>query len=104
MITLTAPVLEKIMLAEKRIDVFLNICEGYEFEDEEDKVKVSCNRSCQRFGTLRLPFTGADQIALIQPAKMQSVADANNIMVKAIGCITWKKLKNWWQTYDTPLW
>ena len=38
MITMTAPVMEKIRaLAEsKEFDVFLNICEGYEFEDEED--------------------------------------------------------------------
>ena len=38
LVTLTAPVFEKIQaLADsKEFDVFLNICEGYEFEDEED--------------------------------------------------------------------
>ena len=38
MVTLTAPVYDKIKaLAESNeFDVFLNICEGYEFEDEED--------------------------------------------------------------------
>ena len=38
MVTLTAPVAEKIQaLAESgEFDVFLNICEGYEFEDMEE--------------------------------------------------------------------
>ena len=38
MTTMTAPVMEKIRaLAEKKeFDVYLNICEGYEFEDDED--------------------------------------------------------------------
>ena len=39
MVTLTAPVAEKIhTLADSgEFDVFLNVCEGYEFEDEEDE-------------------------------------------------------------------
>ncbi len=38
MVTLTAPVMDKVRaLAEsKKFDIFLNVCEGYEFEDEED--------------------------------------------------------------------
>ena len=83
MITLTAPVMEKIrILAEKKeFDVFLNICEGYEFEDEEDKVKgYHAIEVVNALETLRLPFTGADSNCF-DPTReeMQAVADANNI-------------------------
>ena len=54
MVTMTAPVMDKIRaLAEKKeFDVFLNVCEGYEFEDEEDDdIGISCDRSCSGIGS-----------------------------------------------------
>ena len=43
MVTMTAPVKEKIKaLAESgEFDIFINICEGYEIEDDEDEEVVS---------------------------------------------------------------
>ena len=63
MVTLTAPVMDKIRaLAESNeFDVFLNICEGYEFEDEEDQeIGYSALEVVQALEALQLPFTGAD--------------------------------------------
>src|SRR3989337_4461763 len=83
MITMTAPVMDKIRaLADKKeFDVFLNLCEGYEFEDEEDDVigyhAIEVVQALEAFG---LPFTGADSNCF-DPTReeMQTVADANKI-------------------------
>ncbi|HNF93287.1 MAG TPA: hypothetical protein PLQ75_01445, partial [Anaerolineales bacterium] len=63
MVTLTAPVEEKIKaLAESgEFDVFLNVCEGYEFEDEEDEeLGYEASEVVEALEALNLPFTGAD--------------------------------------------
>ena len=63
MVTLTAPVEEKIRaLAEaEEFDVYLNICEGYEFEDEEDEeLGYEANEVVEALEALNLSFTGAD--------------------------------------------
>ncbi|MBN8583088.1 MAG: hypothetical protein J0L96_20655 [Anaerolineae bacterium] len=83
LVTLKAPVLEKIQaLAEsKEFDVFLNICEGYEFEDEEDdEIGYEADEVVQALERLDLPFTGADSHCF-DPTReeMQTIADANNI-------------------------
>ncbi|GAB4541543.1 MAG: hypothetical protein Fur002_10150 [Anaerolineales bacterium] len=83
MITLTAPVFEKIQaLAEsKEYDVFLNICEGYEIEDEEDKkIGYEAIEVVQALEALNLPFTGADS-RCFDPTReeMQAIADAHGI-------------------------
>lgn len=83
MVTLTAPVMDKIRaLAEsKEFDVFLNICEGYEFEDEEDQeIGYSALEVVQALEALQLPFTGAD-LNCFDPTReeMQAIADANGI-------------------------
>ena len=90
MVTLTGPVMEKIRaLAEKNeFDVFLNVCEGYEFEDiqgEEEKLKddesdyrgIEVVHALEKLG---LPFTGADSNCF-DPTReeMQAVAEANGI-------------------------
>ncbi|MDD2923424.1 MAG: hypothetical protein PHQ36_14155 [Anaerolineales bacterium] len=83
MITLTAPVFDKIRaLAEKKeYDVFLNICEGYEFEnDEDDKTGYQAIEVVQALEALSLPFTGADSNCF-DPTReeMQAIADAHHI-------------------------
>ncbi len=83
LVTLKAPVFEKIQaLAEsKEFDVFLNICEGYEFEDEEDdEIGYEADEVVQALERLDLPFTGADSHCF-DPTReeMQTIADANNI-------------------------
>lgn len=83
MVTLTAPVEERIRaLAESgKYDLFLNVCEGYEFEDAEDDDwgyhGIDVVRSLEE---LNLVFTGADS-RCFDPSReeMQAVADANGI-------------------------
>jgi D-alanine-D-alanine ligase len=81
MVTLTAPIRDKIRaLAEKKeFDVYLNICEGYEF-DEDDKLSYQAIEVVKALEELNLPFTGADS-GCFDPTReeMQTVADANGI-------------------------
>ncbi|MFN8414618.1 MAG: hypothetical protein U0Z26_19730 [Anaerolineales bacterium] len=83
MVTLTAPVMDKIRaLAEsKRYDLFLNVCEGYEFEDlEDDELGYNAIEVVEALEKLKLPFTGAGSNCF-DPTReeMQAVADANGI-------------------------
>lgn len=83
MVTLTAPVMDKIRaLAEsKKFDVFLNVCEGYEFEDEEDdELGYEGIEVVDALEKLQLPFTGADS-KCFDPTReeMQELADANGV-------------------------
>jgi D-alanine-D-alanine ligase len=81
MVTMTAPVKDKIRaLAEKKeFDLFLNICEGYEFE-ADDTLGYQAIEVVQALEELGLPFTGADSNCF-DPTReeMQAVADANGI-------------------------
>lgn len=83
MVTLTAPVLDKVRaLAESgKYDIYLNICEGYEFEDEEDdELGYQGIEVVEALEKLNLPFTGAGSNCF-DPTReeMQAVADANGI-------------------------
>jgi D-alanine-D-alanine ligase len=87
MATLSAPVMDNIReLAEKKeFDIFLNICEGYEFEgyDEDDDYEEGSYHGIevvQALEALNLPFTGADSNCF-DPTReeMQAVADAKRI-------------------------
>lgn len=88
MVTLSAPVLENIRkLAESgKYDVFLNICEGYEYDgygeeaegfEEGDYHGIEVVEALE---ALNLPFTGAGSNCF-DPSReeMQAVADANGI-------------------------
>jgi D-alanine-D-alanine ligase len=83
MITLTAPVFERIksLVESGEFDVFINICEGYEFEDaQDDKHGYHGYEVVEALEKLKLPFTGAD-LRCFDPTReeMQAVADANGI-------------------------
>ena len=83
MVTMTAPVMEKIRaLAEsKKYDIFINICEGYEFEDDEDdQLGYQAIEIVQALEAFGLPFTGADTNCF-DPTReeMQSKADAAGV-------------------------
>lgn len=83
MVTLTAPVMDKIRaLAEsKKFDLFLNVCEGYEFEDlEDDELGYDAIEVVEALEKLKLPFTGAGSNCF-DPTReeMQAIADANGI-------------------------
>jgi D-alanine-D-alanine ligase len=83
MVTLTAPVFDKIRaLAEKKeFDIFLNVCEGYEFEDlEDDELGYDGIEVVNALEKLGVVFTGAGSNCF-DPSReeMQSVADAHGI-------------------------
>src|SRR5688572_9442327 len=83
MVTMTAPVREKIKaLAESgEFDIFINLCEGYEFEDlEDDKKGYQAIEVVQALEELNLPFTGADSNCF-DPTReeMQAKADAAGV-------------------------
>ena len=83
MVTLTAPVYDKIKaLAESNeFDVFLNVCEGYEFEDEEDdELGYLAFEVVEALEALGLPFTGADSNCF-DPTReeMQAVAEDHGV-------------------------
>ena len=83
MLTLTAPVFDKIKAwAEKKeFDLFLNLCEGYEFEDlEDDLLGYDAVDVVRVLESLNLPFTGAES-KCFDPTReeMQAVADANGV-------------------------
>jgi len=83
MVTITAPVMDKIRaLAEKKeFDVFLNLCEGYEFEDkEDDELGYDALEVVHALEALNLPFTGAGSNCF-DPTReeMQAVAEANQV-------------------------
>ncbi len=81
MITMTAPVMDvlKSLAQKNEFDVYLNICEGYEDDDQDDSgyPGMEVVRSLE---ALNLPFTGADS-KFYDPTReeMQAAADANGI-------------------------
>jgi len=81
MVTLEAPVFEKIKtLADQgKYDVYLNVCEGYE-EDDEYELEYGGIDVIQVLEQLNLPYTGANP-RFYDPTReeMQAAADANGI-------------------------
>jgi D-alanine-D-alanine ligase len=83
MVTLTAPVREKIKaLAEKKeFDAYLNVCEGFDFSDDSDlDVRYHGIEVVQALEEFNLPFTGTGSNCF-DPTReeMQAVADARGI-------------------------
>ncbi|MCL4274276.1 MAG: hypothetical protein KJZ77_10435 [Anaerolineales bacterium] len=83
MVTMLAPVKENIraLAGSGKYDIFLNICEGYEFEDmEDDDWGYHGIEVVQALEELNLLFTGAES-RCFDPTReeMQAVADANGI-------------------------
>ena len=81
MVTLQAPVLEKIqaIAAQNKFDVYLNVCEGYE-DGEEDVYTYRGIDVINALEQLNLPYTGANP-RFFDPSReeMQAAADANGI-------------------------
>lgn len=80
MVTVAAPVMDLLQsLAERNeFDVYLNICEGY--EGDEDQQGYDGIEVVRCLEALNLPFTGADS-KFFDPTReeMQAAADANGI-------------------------
>jgi D-alanine-D-alanine ligase len=81
MVTVTAPVMEllKSLAGKNEFDVYLNMCEGYE-EDDEDELAYQGIDVVKGLEALNLPFTGASS-KFYDPTReeMQAAADANGI-------------------------
>ena len=95
MVTMTPPVEEKLraLASQNKYDVYLNLCEGYEFTEyeyyesddgEEDDNEIVGGYQAidvvRVLEQLNLPFTGADS-RCFDPSReeMQAIADANGI-------------------------
>lgn len=83
MVTMTAPVRDKLreLIESKKYDIFLNVCEGYEIEDDEDDQKgYQAIEVVQALEEFNVPFTGAGSNCF-DPTReeMQAKADANNV-------------------------
>jgi len=82
MVTMTAPVRDKIreLIESKKYDIFLNVCEGYEIEDEEEDWGYHALEVVQALEEFNAPFTGAGSNCF-DPTReeMQTKADANNV-------------------------
>jgi D-alanine-D-alanine ligase len=81
MVTMTDPVIEVLreLDARKEFDVYLNICEGYE-NDDDSEWKYQGIDVIKALAELNLPFTGADS-SFFDPTReeMQAAADANGV-------------------------
>lgn len=81
MVTMTDPVIDVLRELDARheFDVYLNICEGYEYDDESDwrYEGIDVVRALEE---LNLPFTGADS-GFFDPTReeMQAAADAHDV-------------------------
>ena len=81
MFTVTDPVMDILreLDALKRFDVYLNICEGYEYDDDSEW-KYQGIDVVRALEELNLPFTGADS-TFFDPSReeMQAAADAHGV-------------------------
>jgi len=81
MVTMTDPVLEVLreLDARKEFDIYLNLCEGYEHDEDADweYEGIDVVRALEE---LNLPFTGADS-RFFDPTReeMQAAADAHGV-------------------------
>jgi D-alanine-D-alanine ligase len=82
MITMTDPVMEVLRALDARgeFDVYLNLCEGYEPDDEEESPEYEGIDVVCALEELNLPFTGADS-KFFDPTReeMQAAADAHGV-------------------------
>jgi D-alanine-D-alanine ligase-like ATP-grasp enzyme len=81
MVTMTDPVMEVLreLEARNKFDVYLNICEGYEKDDDSDWEYQGID-VIKALEELNLPFTGANS-SFYDPTReeMQAAADANGV-------------------------
>jgi len=81
MVTMTDPVLDvlRALDARKEFDVYLNLCEGYEHDEDSDWEYQGLD-VVKALEELDLPFTGADSRSF-DPTReeMQEAADANGV-------------------------
>lgn len=82
MVTMTDPVLEVLrsLDSRKEFDIYLNLCEGYENDDDPEDQAYQGIDVVRALEELNLPFTGANS-KFFDPAReeMQSAAEAHGV-------------------------
>jgi D-alanine-D-alanine ligase len=82
MVTMKAPVMEnlKAIADQNHFDIYLNICEGYEDDGEDDQFAYEGIEVIRALEQLNLPYTGANE-RFYDPTReeMQAVADVNGV-------------------------
>lgn len=82
MVTMTDPVLEvlRALDARKEFDIYLNLCEGYENDDDPDDQEYQGVDVVKALEELNLPFTGANS-KFFDPTReeMQVAAEAHGV-------------------------
>jgi D-alanine-D-alanine ligase len=80
-VTMRKPVMETLKALRERneFDIYLNVCEGYELDDEDEN-GYEAIEVVKALEELNLPFTGADS-KMFDPTReqMQAAADANGV-------------------------
>jgi D-alanine-D-alanine ligase-like ATP-grasp enzyme len=80
-VTMRKPVMDTLqaLKARNEFDIYLNVCEGYE-PDDEDENGYEASEVVKALEALNLPFTGANS-ALFDPTReeMQAAADAHGV-------------------------
>jgi D-alanine-D-alanine ligase len=82
MVTMTEPVIDILreLDARQEFDVYLNLCEGYELDDETREWEYQGIDVVKALEELNLPFTGSDS-RFFDPSReeMQAAADAHGV-------------------------
>jgi len=82
MVTMTEPVMDVLrdLDARQEFDVYLNLCEGYELDDETREWNYQGIDVVKALEELNLPFTGSDS-RFFDPSReeMQAAADAHGV-------------------------
>ena len=82
MVTMTEPVMDVLrdLDARQEFDVYLNLCEGYELDDETREWDYQGIDVVKALEELNLPFTGSDS-RFFDPSReeMQAAADAHGV-------------------------
>ncbi len=82
MVTMTEPVIDVLreLDARQEFDVYLNLCEGYELDEESGEWEYQGIDVVKALEELNLPFTGSD-FEFLDPSReeMQAAADAHGV-------------------------
>ena len=82
MVTMTEPVIDVLreLDARQEFDIYLNLCEGYELDDESREWDYQGIDVVKALEELNLPFTGSDS-RFFDPSReeMQAAADAHGV-------------------------
>jgi len=109
MVTMTDPVMEvlRALDARKEFDVYMNLCEGYDNDgDEDDEKGYEALEVVKVLEALNVPFTGADSTCFDPTAKKCRLLprQMGSDLPKDTALKALRKLNAWLKIYAIPLW